>query len=275
MISGSKIYGRKDKIHTWGYCDSCGKYLKQMSYRGRKWTHINFIPIFPEGPHMYVIKECKKCNVGLHLPIENLQELVGNIENNAETAMLALHDGEEYFIEKNENGEDVKQLCVDTLLSAIEMLHCTGSDEAVHELLTALDKENYRKIYCAVKGKLLELQGDMKDAIVLYERAVKNFPDDENAYWLLAASLYNSEKIRESREVYESLLNTSSERTEVMLLLLEVYKELKDYVHMVDTFEACFEAHPEFAKQKKFVKKYKKACNKGGVNPKKALINID
>ena len=275
MISGSRMYGKKDKIHTWGYCEQCARYVKQLSYRGRKWTHINFVPIFPEGPHSYVIRECKKCSVGMHLPIENLEEVVENIENDAERAMSTLHDGQEYFIEIDEDGEENAQLCIDVLIGAIEMLYCTGADEAVQELLTALDKENYRKIYCAVKGKLLELKGDIKDAIVLYERAVTNFPDDENAYWLLAAALYNSGKTREARESYENLLAVSSEKTDVMLLLLDVYKELKEYTHMVETFEACFEAHPEFAKQKKFVKRYKKACNKAGVNPKKAMINID
>ena len=55
----------------------------------------------------------------------------------------------------------------------------------------------------------------------------------------------------------------------------EVYNDSKEYVHMTETFERCFEAHPEFAKQKKFVKRYKQACKKAGTYPKEALINID
>jgi len=272
IIHGSRMYGRKNKLHSWGYCEQCDKYVKQTSYRGRKWAHINFIPIHPEGQHMYVIRECKKCGVGLHLPVTKLPEMIENIENEAEKAIGVLRDGHEYFIVKDENGEEVAQLCSDTLISAVEILYCTGSDEAVEELLTALDKENYRKIYYAVKGKLLELQGDVEEAIVLYEEAVKNYPDDENPYWLLAVALYNSGKIRESREIYEKLLDITADKNDVMLLLLDVYDDLKDYVAMTDTFERCFEEHPELVKQKKFVKRYKKSCKKAGIKPNELLI---
>lgn len=273
MISGSRMYGRKAKVITWGYCEYCDNYSKQMSYNGRKWTHINYIPIFPEGPRMHVIKECKKCSVGLHLKLTDFQELIESIEDSAEKAIEVLHNGEEYYIIE-EDGEETTQSCVDTLVGAVEILHCTGCDEAVQELLTAIDTENYRKIHCAIKGKFRELQGNLKEAIVLFERAVKNFPDDEHAYYMLASALYNSGKIRESREVYENLLKITSSKTNVMLMLLDVYNELKEYVTMAETFEHCFEAHPEFAKQKKFVKRYRKACKKAGTRPKEVLINI-
>jgi len=221
MISGSRMYGRKDKVHTWGYCQSCDKYLKQTSYRGRQWAHINFIPIYPEGKHMHVIKECKKCSVGLHIPMTEIPQLIEDIEDDAETALEVLQNGNETYIAE-EDGEEVTCTCVDTLIGAVEILHCTGHDEAVQELFTALDKENYRKIYCAVKGKFLELQGDIKDAVVLFERAMKNFPKDEQAYYMLASAFYNLGKLRESREIYENLLEITNDKTNVMLMLLEV-----------------------------------------------------
>lgn len=274
MISGSRMYGRKNKVISWGYCEHCDKYSKQMSYNGRKWAHINYIPIFPEGPRMHVIKECKKCNVGLHLKLTDLSEMIENIEDSAEKAIEVLHNGDEYYNITEEDGEETTQSCIDTLVTAVEILHCTGYEEAAKELLTALDTENYRKIHCAVKGKFRELQGNLKEAIVLFERSVKNFPDDEHAYYMLAAALYNSGKVKESREVYENLLKITSSKTNVMLMLLDVYNELKEYVTMAETFEHCFEAHPEFAKQKKFVKRYRKACKKAGTRPKEVLINI-
>ena len=86
IIYGSRMYGRKNKIHSWGYCENCDRYIKQTSYRGRKWSHVNFIPIFPEGPHMYVIKECKKCNVGLHIKLTDLPEMIEKIEDDVENS---------------------------------------------------------------------------------------------------------------------------------------------------------------------------------------------
>ena len=272
IIHGSRMYGRKNKIHSWGYCEHCNKYLRQTSYKGRKWNHINFIPIFPEGPHVYVIKECKKCSIGLHVKMTDLPVMIEDIEDDVENAMKALHNEQESFVVNGEDGEKVAQSCVDTLIGAIEILYCTGNDEAVNELLTALDKDNYRKIYCVVKGKLLELQGKIDEAVIFFEQAVKNYPDDENAYWLLAAALHNSGKLKEAREVYENLLEISTEKTDVLFILLDVYEELKEYPHMTEAFERCFEDYPEFAKQKKFVKRYKKACKKAGTKPKLELI---
>ena len=272
IIHGSRMYGRKNKIHSWGYCEHCNKYLRQTSYKGRKWNHINFIPIFPEGPHVYVIKECRKCSIGLHVKMTDLPVMIEDIEDDVENAMKALYNEQESFVVNGEDGEKVAQSCVDTLISAIEILYCTGNNEAVKELLTALDKDNYRKIYCVVKGKLLELQGKIDEAVIFFEQAVKNYPDDENAYWLLAAALHNSGKLKEAREAYENLLEISTEKADVMLILLDVYEELKEYLHMAETFERCFEDYPEFAKQKKFVKRYKKSCKKAGTKPKLELI---
>ncbi len=274
IIYGSRMYARKDKIHSWGYCEQCDKYIKQTSYRGRKWSHVNFIPIFPKGPHMYVIKECKKCGVGLHIALTDLPEMIEGIEDNVETAIGALNDGQEYFLVKDEDGEEVTQPCADTLIEAIEILYCTGSDEAVEELLTAIDKDNYRKVYYLVKGKFLEFQGKIDEAVILFEKAVQNYPDEENAYWLLAAALHNSGKLKEAREAYENLLEITSEKSDVMFILLDIYDELKEYLAMTETFERCFEEHPEYAKQQKFVKRYKKACKKAGTKLKMELIAI-
>ena len=76
------------------------------------------------------------------------------------TAIGALHDGQEYFLEKDENGEEVVQPCADTLIGAVEILYCTGHSEAVEELLAAVDKDEYRKVYCLVKGKFLEFKAE-------------------------------------------------------------------------------------------------------------------
>ncbi len=274
IIHGSRMYGRKNKIHSWGYCEQCNKYLRQTSYNGRKWNHINYIPIFPEGPNIYVIKECKKCSVGLHVSLTDLPEMIENIEDDVENTIKALHNEQEYFLVKGEDGEEVAQSCADTLIGAIEILYCTGNHEAVKELLMAIDKDHYRKIYCVVKGKFLELQGKIDEGIILFERAAKNYPDDENAYWLLAAAFYNSGKLKEARKAYENLLEISTEKADVMFILLDVYEELKEYLHMTETFEHCFEDHPEFAKQKKFVKRYKKACKKVGTRPKEVIISM-
>lgn len=274
IIHGSRMYGRKNKLLSWGYCEHCDKYVQQVSYKGRKWSHINFIPIYPDGPHTYVIRECKKCGIGLHLPIEKMPEMIEGVLNDAEKSILLLNDGQEYFIVEDENGEEVAQLCSDTLISAAEILHCTGNDGAVEELIRALNKDKLRKVYCAVKGKLLELQGDIDEAIILYEEAVKNYPDDENPYWLLAVALYNAGKLRECREVYENLLKVVDDKTDVMLLLLDVYEGLGEYLIMTETFEQCFEEYPEFVKQKKFVKRYKRACKKAGIKPKEAIISM-
>jgi len=223
---------------------------------------------------MYVIKECKKCSVGLHVKLTDLPVMIQNIEDDVENAMKALYNGQESFVVIGEDGEKAVQSCADTLIDAIEIFHCTGSNDAVKELLTAIDKDEYRKIYCLVKGKLLELQGKIDEGIVFFEQAVKNYPDDENVHWLLAAAFHNSGKLKETREAYENLLDISAEKTDVLFILLDVYEELKDYLHMTETFERCFEDYPELAKQKKFVKRYKKSCKKAGTKPKLELITL-
>lgn len=274
IVYGSRMYGRKNNVQSWGFCTNCDKYVKQSSYRGRKWSHVYFIPIFPEGPHVHVIRECKKCGFGLHVPADEMPGMIDGIRKDIDECVEQLLKGEEFYTVKDENGDDVKISCSATLIDDAELLRSTGNDDIVDELLAKLEKNKLRKVHCLVKGKCLEFEGKLEEAVLLYEETTKNYPDFEDAYWMLGLALYNQGKVRESCEVYEKLLDISSDKPRVFVVLLDTYETLKEYLTLTETFEACFNEFPIMAKDSKFIKRYKKACKKAGVRPKEALLNF-
>ena len=69
IIYGSRMYFKKNLVRSFGECENCGRYGKRVSYQARKFGHIYFIPILPLGSNSQVLRECKSCSMGSHIPV--------------------------------------------------------------------------------------------------------------------------------------------------------------------------------------------------------------
>ena len=102
IIYGSKMYGKSRVVETWGYCDSCGAYSKRQNYNARKWGHLYFIPLIPDGPRVRVLYECAKCSQGLHIPETEVPAMLSDLCQTRDNALNAILAGQKEF---NKNGE--------------------------------------------------------------------------------------------------------------------------------------------------------------------------
>ena len=268
FIYGSKMYGKKDLVKSWGFCVNCGEYLQLSSYKGRKWGYLYFIPVIPEGPHVHVVKECKRCNVGIHVPEKDVDKTVEDIQADIARALEAVSSGDDYFVLRDDNGNEAVISCISSLIEAAEVLYCVDRGDVVKELMMKLERGGNYKEHLALKGKLFEFEGDLEEAALQYEAAVKNYPGDESAYWLLGTALSCLGRFDEAKGVYEKLLRVSDNEAEVMIELIYVYEKLENFSALAETYENCLSRHPELAKDKKIMMKYKKACKKAGINPR-------
>ncbi len=58
IIFGSKMYGVRNVVRGFDECEHCECYAQHKSYSGRKWGHVYFIPLFPMGGRVRVLREC-------------------------------------------------------------------------------------------------------------------------------------------------------------------------------------------------------------------------
>ena len=262
IIYGSRMYGRRNLVNGWGHCEYCGKYGRNTSYNGRKWGHLYFIPLIPEGPRVRVIKECKKCSHGTHIAERDVPAILGSLHESTEKALAALLAGEKEF---DNNGTTTPSTAC--LAGAVEMLVCLQSDKHLRLILAALQEKELTHAHRLVQGELLEFEGKLDEAAEAYQLAADCEPDDVVPLLSVGSIHLKKNEYQKARLTYEKALALSEDRLPVLQVLLTIYESLKEHARLAETYEECFERVPELTDDKKIVSAYKKACKKAGRQP--------
>jgi len=262
IIFGSRMYGRRDVVKGWGYCEHCGTYGKSTSYTGRKWGHLYFIPLIPAGPRVRVAKECKRCSHGMHIPETEVPALLNDTQQSSARALAALISGQETF-----DDEGTMRPCAAFLAGSIELLYCLCAEEYVSLILATLQERGLTHAYQLVNGESLEFQGKQEEAAASFRQAAESDPTDAHPLLSLGSIHLSRKDHEEAKSLYEKALGLSSDKFPVLQVLLAVYDSLKDHAKLAETYEQCFELMPELANDKKVLKAYKKACKKAGKPP--------
>jgi tetratricopeptide (TPR) repeat protein len=262
IIYGSKMYGKKNVVQGWGYCDSCGAYGQKTSYNARKWGHLYWIPLIPDGPRVRVVNECKKCSQGIHLPETEIPALLADLHKRLENAQSALLAGKKEF---NEGGTMIS--CTACLSDAIDTIYSLSAEDHARQVLTTLQQNGLTYAYHIVNGEALESQGKLDEAAKSYCQAADCDPNDTRPLLLLGAVHLNNNDHEEARLIYERALELSEEKFPVLQVLITVYGALNDHAKLSETYEQCFKLITELTQDKKVVKAYKKACKNAGRQP--------
>ena len=262
IIYGSRMYGRKNVVNGWRYCDNCGKYGQATSYDGRKWGHLYFIPLIPEGPHTRVVMECKKCSHGTHIPQADVPTMLNDIHLSVDSASAALIAGDKDF-----DDDGTMTPCVPCLASAVELLYCLGEADYVHLVIATLQQEGLTYAYQLVNGASLAFQGNLQEAGESCRKAAECEPAEPLPLVYLGSVHLKQTDYEGARSVYEKALGLSQDRLPVLEGLLTVYESLKDHAKLAETYEECFQLMPGVTQDKKVVKAYKSACKKAGRQP--------
>jgi tetratricopeptide (TPR) repeat protein len=262
IVVGSRMYGRRNQVKGWGLCAHCGTYGKNTSYNGRKWGHLYFIPLIPEGPRVRVVKECKKCSHGVHMPEPEALALLNSLRQGTNRALAALIAGEKTF---DDNGTAIPSAAY--LAGAVEMLLCLQADEHLHLVTSALQVKGLNQVYHLVNGQSLEFQGKLDEAAEAYQQAAACEPQDPLPLMSLGDIRIRQKDYQSAQQFYEEALSLSEDRFPVLQVLLTIYKSTKNHPRLAETYEECFALVPELANDKAVFKAYKKSCIKAAKQP--------
>lgn len=274
IIYGSRMYGVKNVVKSVGFCEHCGDYTTFKSYTGRRWGHLYFIPLIPESGHVHVLKECKTCDKGNHIPIDSVSTIIEACRKDIGEAVGALAKNKYVYSGKDERGNFIEIPCIDSIIASVDMLYNFGEKEDVGVLLCELQEKKMLYVFYIMNGIVLELEGKLDRALEEFKKAFENNPDNNiSAYRLMGNTLFLMGKLHDALEYYEKMLKMTDDKLDIYLNLLNVFGGLKNHLALAETFEKCFEESKELAKDKKFVKQYKKACKKAGRKPDITLIS--
>jgi tetratricopeptide (TPR) repeat protein len=264
IIFGSRMYGKKDEVLGWGYCDHCNKFVKHSSYNARKWGHLYYIPLIPSGSRVRVVKECAECKNGMHIPEAEVPGVFLDIQETVKASLSALLEGHTKI---QEEGSDDALDCAAYLYGTLDMLYCLNEKEYADQILATLQENDLRYEYCIVKGSSLEFYGMFDEAAMSYKQAIEMNPEDPIPLFLLGSLYLNQNNVENARGIFEQALELAPGDLSVMQALIDIYSAMQEHYKVAEMYERCFELVPGLTQDKKIVKVYKKACKKAGKDP--------
>lgn len=261
IIYGSRMYGRKNEIRSHGRCAHCGKAGPLESYDGRKWGHLYFIPIIPEGGRVRVLRECGRCNTGAHIPIENVPALTASIQKTLDDVVVALGAQE---TEMTIDGQTLPVLSV--LGGNISDVYCLVGDREVAQLLENLKAVHAEEALLLATAKVAELKNEVKTAEAKYGELIGRTSDPIVLYHA-ARFFQDLGRIPQAIALAERVENQLPADLGVKQLLIDCYLATDQWAKLATTYESCFLLAPDLKQQKPLMKAYQKACKKSGRAP--------
>lgn len=256
IIYGSKMYGVKNVVYTHGVCDHCGHYVKQKSYDGRKFGHLYFIPLIPEGGRVRVLKECPKCNMGQHVPVDTVPGLYGEVERLLGVCFEAAAAGEHTFTDPKDNEQ------VDTgpfLAQAVEVLTITGHAADVPGIIKLLEDDGAAYEAAVAAGAYDDIQGRQEQAAAATQRAAEIAPDLPYPPAVLAE---HARRRGDAQAWLDHLRHAhdlvGGQDVGLMLQMIDPLEALQRFDELVAVMEECVRLVPELGRDKKFMKLHKK-----------------
>ncbi len=261
IIYGSRMYGKSQQVKTFGACDHCGAYGQQSSYFGRKFGHIYFIPLIPMGGRVRVLFQCSKCDMGSHVPEDEIPQLTRRLTEAMKPAIEAVNESKDTFVDSD--GDTVHAGA--QLAGPIVTLHACGVGHSVQGILEALPSDS--QAYHLVDAADLATIGHDEEAIESYKQAIKVNPEDTVPLLLFGEFCANTGRLPLAKQIYEKALELIPDSITVVARLADIAEGMKDWDTICDRYEQLFELQPSLLQQKKLVKTYKKACKKSQREP--------
>ncbi|MEO0794924.1 MAG: hypothetical protein AAFX93_07175 [Verrucomicrobiota bacterium] len=263
IIYGSRMYGRSNEVRSKGRCEHCGVHGNLHSYDGRKWGHLYFIPLVPSGGKVRVLRECKSCNVGSHIPIETIPTIAESMRENLDQAIIAAGAQQTHF---EAEGQSVSTIAV--IGSNIEDMYCMLGEEETVQILDSLRSVGQGPELILAEAKYAETKGH-RDAAHQKYTELSQLTKDPIAQFHHASFLFDHGMVEEAIAVAEPLEMEHVEDLGLKDFLIKCYTATKQWTKLADTYENCFLIVPESLQDKKIYKDYKKACKKAGRTPQK------
>ena len=268
LIYGSKMYFKSNVVKSYGECQHCGTYGKQLSYRASKFGHLYFIPLLPMGGKSQVLNECKSCNRGMHIAVNELEPRLESLREQFKSWIGEIQDGNTEITPEGAEEPINVGLLVSGILDDMYCLNEIESVESISMILADMPYENH-----LVVARWNEIHGDLQTASQEYQAAHQLKPDDDVALIQWARTDVKLGNVAGAEQAFEAYLAKNPEDLGALVELAGVFENSKDFGKLVAAYDRIYDIHPEFVTDKGMKKVYKKACKKSG-NPGKYLSQM-
>ena len=265
LILGRRMYFKKNVVRAFGQCRHCGVYGKNVSYQARKFGHIYFIPLLPMGAKSQVLRECKRCGKGTHIPLPRLETNVDTMAEQFKSWITALADGKsELVLKKGDEPENIGIL----IIGILPDLYCLKEIESIEAINSMLDANNMGYEKEIIVGRWQELKGDLQQAKLNYKAAEKLQPNNPFPLYQIGMVELKQKNIPAAEVAFKKYLTILPNEMLVYVALGDAYELDKNYPKIVEIYDEVFRLRPDFIADKGLRKLYKKACKKSGINGK-------
>lgn len=265
LIFGSKMYFKSNVVKSFGTCEHCGIWGKQVSYQARNCAHLYFIPIIPMSGRIQVLKECKACSMGLQLPEKERGPIVESLSSQFKTWVTAVTEG------KREVSPDIgiPPVNVGALIAGgLSDLYCLDELEEIQSLCDLLGDSGMNMERELVLGSWYELLGDLINAKLGYQAAHRIDPNSIYPLYQLGMTELKLGDLDSAETTFKKYLHLQPDDITVYIELSGAYEGAKNYPKIVRMYDKIYELAPQLVSDKRMRKVYKKACKKGAVQGK-------
>ncbi|MGF1581105.1 MAG: hypothetical protein ACFCD0_17205 [Gemmataceae bacterium] len=264
IVFGTHVFKKANVVQGHTQCMNCGVMSRTVSYDGRAWHHVNYIPLAPVGKLSRMLMECKYCKTCVRFELEDLPSFQDRVVDDVEDAAAALLAGQETFLPRDGSPE---QHCGIYLANSVGMLYCLQLDDEVERIMDLLEKQRDEFNKSLMEGAQLEFDGDHQQADEVYGRILEN--NYSSIQWpVYLGQFYSRWNYREDAiEVFEEADERWPHVPVVLENLVFLYDQTKQYHDLCDTYEDLVEVAPGIRANKWYVQTYRKACKKARRRP--------
>ncbi len=259
IFFGTQVYSKNNVVEGYTACMHCGMMSKTISYDGRPWHHLYFIPLIPVGKMSRMLMECKHCRMCVKFALEDLPAFRDTVIDDVEDALSALLAGQETFL-PHEGNE--KLHCGIYLANSVGMLYCLQLDEEVDRIIGSLADRRDHFNMSLVEGAQLEFDGDHDGADQVYSRILEN--NYSSILWPVHLGQFYSRWSYwdDALEVFEEADKRWPHDSVILENLVFLYDQTNQPHEFCDAYEDLMEVAPGIGANKWYSQKYKKALKK-------------
>ncbi len=261
IVFGSRMYFKKNVVKSFEECEHCGAYGKMTSYKARKFGHIYFIPLIPMGKSSQVLRECKGCSRGAHIPVDQLEPMVDSVADQFKSLIVSVSEGETE-VEVQPGGPKMN---IGAMIAGIMGdLYCLKEIESVDSISDVLLANNLNFENELVQAKWSELTGNLDGARDHYDAAHRQKPADPIPIYRKAMTELRSKRIEAAESDFKKYLQLVPDDIQAHAQLAGIYESQKKFDQVVAAYDEIFKLNPANLTNKHLKKTYKKACKKSG-----------
>jgi hypothetical protein len=258
IIFGTRMYGRKNSVRSHGRCPHCGRTTRLESYDGRKWFHLYFIPIIPQGGHVRVIHECASCDTGAHVPAQNVPAIIADLQKTADAAIVALGAGEHEM-----EIDGARRPVAAVLGGLVPDLYGFAGEKELRLLLDNLKAVGAKEELELAEAKAAEIRGLDPEAEARYRFLAAEAKRPASLFHAARYAL-NHGQLPVATALAERVETLLVDDLDVKQLLIDCYTAQKDWARLALAYEHCFLLAPDLSRNAAITKAYKQACKKAG-----------